>query len=437
MNRTLPQIITIALLVQLIPVAAGQQSFPIGEAWARTKVNAVIFRHNAICSIGTRQVTAYYDADGRVVLAERTHGSASWTLMRTSFTGHATDAHNSISIAFDGSGQLHMSWDHHGNALRYSRSTGSGSLLMGPMETMIGSDEDHVTYPEFYRLSDGDLLFFYRDGSSGNGNLVLNHYDTERATWHRVHDNLIDGEGQRNAYWQVAVGPNGEIGLSWVWRETGDVVTNHDIAYAVSTDRGRTWQTTTGDQYALPITEATAEYAIRIPQDSELANQTSMAFDGAGRPIIANFWREQPDAVPQYRLVMHTGTDWVTKQIGTRTLDFHRRGGGTKKPPVSRPLVLLDPSTETPRGCVLFRDQERGGGITVAMSADMLGDEWSFTNLTTQAVGQADPMIDPDIWRANRQIHLLSQFAGQGDFEKPEDVAPQVISVIEWSPPGR
>ena len=46
----------------------------IGTGWARTKVNSVIFRRNAVCSHGDRQVAAYYDESGQVILAERRHG---------------------------------------------------------------------------------------------------------------------------------------------------------------------------------------------------------------------------------------------------------------------------------------------------------------------------------------------------------------------------
>ena len=58
---------------------------------------------------------------------------------------------------------------------------------------------------------------------------------------------LLDGQGQRNAYWQVAIDPQGSVHLSWVWRETPDVATNHDLGYAKSTDGGLTWQTSTGE----------------------------------------------------------------------------------------------------------------------------------------------------------------------------------------------
>ena len=36
-------------------------------------------------------------------------------------------------------------------------------------------------------LPDGDLLFLFREGSSGNGDTFLNRYDTATRTWDNVH----------------------------------------------------------------------------------------------------------------------------------------------------------------------------------------------------------------------------------------------------------
>jgi len=412
----------------------GQQVSEIGLGWARTKVNAVVFRRNAVCSSGQRQIAAFYDEAGQVILAERRHGDTQWKLAATGLQGHPQDAHNVISLAFDGRGHLHLAWDHHGHPLKYCRTVEAGSLTLQPAEVMVGRNEERITYPEFYQLPDGDLLFFYRDGGSGNGNLVLNRYRNQTGRWERLHDNLIDGEGQRNAYWQVHVGARGVIHLSWVWRETANVVTNHDIAYARSDDGGMTWKKTTGELYRGPLTESRAEYAIRIPMNSELANQTSMAEDHQGNPCIANFWRETPESVPQYRLVYHDGTRWKTQQVGARTLNFFRSGGGTKRPPISRPLILLRSRQERTGAVMLFRDQERGGGITAAVSEDLPGNMWRFVPLTAQSVGQADPMIDPSVWAGRGQVHLLSQKTGQGDGETQEEIEPQPLQLIEWSP---
>lgn len=429
----------------LVLIVAGTEplsaeSMPLGLGWARTKVNCTIFRHNAVCSRGGLQFTAYYDPDGRLILARRRLDSRDWETRVTPWRGGVADAHNSISLAIDGAGYLHLSWDHHGHPLRYCRSTAPWSLELTDKLPMVGTLENRVTYPEFYNLPEGDLLFFYRDGSSGNGNLVLNRYLAREQRWIRVQNNLLDGEGQRNAYWQTAVDPrSGAIHLSWVWRETGDVRTNHDLAYARSDDGGQTWRRSDGAPLAIPIREATAEYAVRIPQDSELANQTSMAVDPQGRPCIATFWRAAPHEVPQYRVVWHDGTAWQMRQVGQRTLNFHRSGGGTKRPPISRPVILIDPLCPATRVLVLFRDGERDRKLSVALCDDLETGDWSIVDLTPESVGQADPLYDPDVWAEQGRLHLFTQFVGQGDSETEEAVPPQPVSILEvpeavWRP---
>ena len=421
--------------VRVVRPAVVHEAGQLGPGWARTKVNMAIFRHSAVDSFADRQVAGWYDGEGRVCLAERRLGADVWRVRVTELRGHAADAHNVISLAFDGAGELHVSWDHHGHPLRYVRIPAGADLRPGSQLSMVGQRESRVTYPEFYRLPDGDLLFFYRDGASGAGNLVLNRYRLSRAGetggWQRVQDNLIDGEGQRNSYWQVAVDGAGVIHLSWVWRETPDVVTNHDLCYARSGDGGLTWTDSAGRRLAVPITAANAEYALRIPVGSELANQTSMAVDGSGRPVIATFWRGAVGEVPQYRLVFLTESGWRVSQVGQRTLDFERRGSGTKRPPVSRPLVLLESVAGSRRCVVLFRDQELGGGIVAAVASDYERGPWEFHRLT-DAVGQADPLVDFSIWRQQSQVHLLSQMTGQGDGERQESVEPTQVRLLEW-----
>ena len=261
---------------------------PIANGWARNQVNTVIFRRNSLTTHGRSQYVAFYDSYKRVILAKRRLGAEHWQIKRTQYKGNSEDAHNSISIAVDGDGFLHMAWNHHNSPLQYCRSIRSGSLELEPMVAMVGKNEERVTYPEFYSLPGGNLLFLYRDGVSGGGNLVLNHYDLKKKRWIRVQDKLIDGEGERNAYSQMAVDQKGIIHLSWVWRESPDVATNHDMCYARSSDGGKTWQKSSGEQYQLPITAKTAENVWRIQQGSELINQTSMYADARSRPYIVN-----------------------------------------------------------------------------------------------------------------------------------------------------
>lgn len=413
---------------------ANPRLVPISEGWAKNSVNAVVFRRNSIVSHEGTQYVAFYDADARVTLAKRRLDSTDWEIATTQYRGKATDAHNSISLMVDGEGYLHVSWDHHGNPLRYCMSVKPGSLELTDKLSMTREQESKVTYPEFYRLPSGDLLFFYRDGGSGRGNLLMNHYGTESKRWTQRQPLLIDGEGERNAYWQVCTDDLGTVHLSWVWRDTGNIATNHDLGYARSLDEGRTWQTSAGKPQALPITIANADYAARIPTGRELMNTTSMCADSAGRPYLVNYWRPEGSKVPQYHVVYHDGQGWNTQQITQRIAPFSLSGGGTKAIPISRPQIVADNRGEKSRAYMLFRDVERGSRVSLAICDDLQRNEWRIEDLTDFSVGMWEPSYDTELWRREKQLHVYVQRVGQGDGEKTENIAPQMVSVLEWSP---
>jgi hypothetical protein len=106
------------------------------------------------------QYISFYDADKYVVVGKRKSGSTEWKLKRTPFQGNTKDAHNAISIMVDGNGFLHLSWDHHNSPLNYCMSTQAGSLKFTQKISMTGKFENKVSYPEFYKMPDGNLLFF-------------------------------------------------------------------------------------------------------------------------------------------------------------------------------------------------------------------------------------------------------------------------------------
>lgn len=407
---------------------------PVSEGWAKNQVNAVIFRKNSVTTFKKHQFTAFYNKDSKVVLARRRLGSKNWEISQTQFSGNTSDAHNSISLAVDGRGFLHLAWNHHNTPLQYSRSLRAQSLQMADQSTMTGQRETRVTYPEFYTLPNGNLLFFYRDGASGNGRLIVNFYDVKTRNWTRLQDNLIDGQGERSAYPQIAVDDAGAIHLSWVWRETADVATNHDLCYAKSTDGGKTWFKSTGEKYSLPVTAATAEYVWRIPPGSELINQTSMAADSRGNPYIATYWRTKDTTVPQYQLVYSDGNAWKRAQISARATAFSLSGQGTKKIPISRPQVVVDSRFGNTKVFVVFRDAERGSRVSVAISENLEKNVWRTRDLTETEVGMWEPTFDQNLWNRQKTLHLFVQKVGQGDGEALEELAPQMISILEWKP---
>ena len=413
---------------------SGVAEKTIARGWARNAVNTAVFRKNSVVSHQGQQYAAFYDSAGYVVLAKRSLPAGAWQVKRTTLTGNIRDAHNVICIMVDGDGYLHISWDHHGHPLHYSRSVAPGSLELLPAMAMTGRDENRVTYPEFYKMPDGDLLFLYRSGASGQGNLVLNRYRLKEKTWTRVQDVLLDGEGQRNAYWQADLDAQGTFHLSWVWRETGDVATNHDIGYARSRDGGLSWEKSTGAAYAMPIRAATAEYAARIPQKSELINSTSMSADGQGHPYIATYWRPAGTTVPQYHLVYHDGRQWHTRQVSQRQTPFSLSGGGTKKIPISRPQVVVDERGRHRKAYLVFRDVERGGKVSLSTCQDLEKGVWTVQDLTAYGVGNWEPSFDTELWKQKKQLHLFVQKAGQGDGETLEDLPAQPVTILEWQP---
>jgi len=334
----------------------------------------------------------------------------------------------------DGSGFLHLAWDHHNNPLRYCRSISPGSLELSPKLPMTGKFEEQVTYPEFYKMPDGNLLFFYRDGASGQGNLVINRYDIRTKEWAQLQSNLIDGEGQRNPYWQACVDKKGTIHISWVWRETPDVASNHDICYARSMDGGSTWEKSTGEKYELPIEAGTAEYVIKIPQNSELINQASMYADASGRPYIATYWRDAGNSVPQYHLVYKIGEAWRIQNLGFHKSVFSLSGVGSMNIPISRPQVVVWQSGNMISVAILFRDEERGNKASVASCVDLSKPTWRINDLTKKYLGAWEPTYDTELWKEKAIMNLFIQQVEQVDSEGLANISGKMVEVLEWNP---
>lgn len=404
----------------------------VDSGWARNTVNVTVFRKNSLVTFKDTQFIAFYNPQRYVVLGKRKIGESKWILKQTQFQGNTTDAHNVISIMVDGDGVLHMAWDHHNNPLRYAKGIAPGSIEMTGKISMTGNEGNSVSYPEFYKLADGSLLFLFRDGGSGNGNLVINRYDIKKRQWTTVQRNLISGEGKRNAYWQTFVDGSGVIHLSWVWRESPNVASNHDLAYARSTDGGISWQRSNGGIYTLPITASTAEYAARIPQNSELINQTSMYADEHGEPFIATYWRDSGTTVPQYHIVYLKKGRWKVSGLGFRKTPFTLNGGGSKRIPVARPQVMSDGK----KVYMVFRDEERGSKVSVAYTKDIGSNEWKILDLTHHSVGSWEPSFDTELWKSRKQLHLFVQKAVQVDGEGLNEEGAEMVRVVEWKREG-
>lgn len=465
--------------VKLVPLDDGNSATSdFGYAGA-SAINTVSFVRSSLKTIGNQQFVTWYgrhqhDAaaafNNTLWIGRRTLGSSQWEIFRhPTFTANAiTDGHDVISYGIDGDGFMHLSWGMHGDAFHYSRSTtpvtGSGPIVLGPDTTMTGR-EATVTYPQFLKLPDGDLLFLFREGGSGAGDTYLNRYDTATATWDNVHRDgttqlpFLKGRGWTptyNAYPNMPQlgGDGDDLILTWCWRyEPGGndspagedgYQTNNNIAFGRSTDAGLTWQRHDGTPYALPISRdgesgdpaTAAEHIVTIPEGSSLINQASMCLDRSGNPVTASWWAPEAPANHrrQYMVAFrHDNGTWQTRPVSNRTHNpVTTKYTESAVRDLGRPVVVND---DADRIIVAYRDDAGDNGITISHSLPKAQDPdrlvWIEFDLTRDNLGNFEPIIDNELWDRERQLHFLYQ-ASQGEGYVPPANTADRISVLEW-----
>lgn len=405
---------------------------PVSKGWAKNTVNTVVFRKNALVTFKDTQFIAFYNEEQYVVLAKRRSGSGDWQIKQTPYKGNTNDAHNCISIMIDGAGYLHLAWDHHNNQLHYCKSIAPGSFELSEPLSMTGQQEQAVSYPEFYKMPNGNLIFMYRDGGSGRGNLVIDQYDIITRKWKQLQTDLIDGEGKRNAYWQAFIDAKGTIHVSWVWRENPDVASNHDLCYARSADGGITWESSNGLKYQLPITEKTAEYLCHIPQRSDLINQTSMYADESGKVFIASYWKDKDDTVPQYHIVYSKDGFWKIQKLHLIEKPFSLSGMGSKQIPISRPQIVEWKASTNDQVALIYRSEQRGNKLSMAVSDDLEKQQWHIYDLTDFSTGSSEPLYDTELWKQKKQLDFFIQYTEQKDSEGKTNLEAQMVQVLQY-----
>src|SRR4029078_627328 len=223
-----------------------------------------------------------------MIVAPRALTSDTWTTSRLPTTV-GWDSHNYIAMDLDSAGFIHVSGNMHPVPLVYFRSVIANEVGWLSGATMVGSNESSCTYPLFFHDTSGNLVFNYRDGMSGNGNHIFNIYDTATKTWRRLlNAPFTDGEGLRSAYPVGPVlGPDGWWHMVWVWRDTPDASTNHDLSYARSQDLVH-WQTAAGKALTLPITLATGDIVDPVPSGGGMINNNNnVGFAAQNRAVGA------------------------------------------------------------------------------------------------------------------------------------------------------
>ncbi|MCC6126416.1 MAG: BNR repeat-containing protein [Pirellulales bacterium] len=461
--------------LKIVPIrAAGSTANELG--YAKSKINAVSFKQQSLTTIdtprgGKYQFASYYAGNRKLVVGRRKMlalGWSDWYLRRTAFTSYnINDNHNVSSIGIGGDGILHISWGMHCNPLLYTRS--AASVLGDEPFTLIGDEVGNraglgteltasksVTYPLFYNLPyGGDLLFSYRIGDSGNGNLQLRRWSVAEKIWKPVHAGtspLFKGDYARpnvNGYTNYAAfDPQGKWHLTWSWRTGGDsksgfkdYQTNHHLLYAWSPNQGVDWYRNDGARYERSgkhaIDESNASPVVAIPEGSSLINQAHMAAGPNGKVYVATWWAPkaaQGDHLRQFMLAWKDGDAWKVSQIGSRKPENADVRGVSQRVSerelqnfrITRPIVMVD---ETDRVIVGFTDWQRGRKFSIAHSEDPARKDWKFIDLPTEDLGTWEASLDLNRWQKDGVMSLLYQPTQLGQDSSE-------MAVLEWDARG-
>jgi hypothetical protein len=306
------------------------------------------------------QFVAFYDDKRQLTVARRELNGRKWEFTRLPVTT-GWDSHNYITMTVDDRGFLHLSGDMHCVPLKYFRTTKPlDPATFERVDKMTGTEENRTTYPRFFTGPRNELIFTYRDGGSGNGNQIFNVYNSEKRTWQRLLDKpLTDGEGERNAYFDGPVqGPDGWFHLAWVWRESPDAATNHDLSYARSKDL-RHWENAAGKSLTLPIRMADGVIVDPVPQNGGMINGNNrVGFDDKGRVTISYHKHDSAGNTQPWNARLENGT-WKFHQPADWPWRWDFGGGGTLTFGIS-----IGPVTREPDGRLsqTWHHTEFGGG---------------------------------------------------------------------------
>jgi hypothetical protein len=277
-----------------------------------------------------RQYVAFYDAQRRLTVASRTLDSVDWRIVHLPST-LVWDSHNYVAMAVDDDGYIHLSGNMHAVPLVYFRSAKPWDIsTFQEIHRMTGKDEARCTYPIFFRGVDNQLLFTYRDGVSGNGSQIYNAYDLKSQTWSRLLDKpFTSNEGHVSAYLQGPTrGPDGWFHIIWVWRNTPDCATNHDLSYARSRDLVH-WETSSGSPLNLPITAKTGEVIDAVPVNGGIINGAAhLGWDSRKRPIVTYHKFDEKGLTQAYAARLDGGK-WKITELSDWDYRWEFHGGGS------------------------------------------------------------------------------------------------------------
>ncbi|UCN14111.1 MULTISPECIES: BNR repeat-containing protein [Cellulomonas] len=272
----------------------------------------------ALLTVGSHQIVAYYGSDRGLRVALRTLPDGDWwTAVLDTTVGW--DSHNYVAVGVDRAGHLHVAGNMHVTPLTYFRSSRPWDVTsLRRVPSMVDvAREQRVTYPRFRTAPDGRLHFYFRDGGSGQGDLLAYGYDEDTGRWVAAAPGpLIDGEGKRSAYVDgdgPIPGPDGRFHMVWVWRDTPAAEDNHTVSYATSRDLVE-WSRADGSPTGgLTFDSADVIDPVGVRRGL-LNNNVRLGFDRGGRVVVVYHLRDE-DGRLQVHAASWAGSSWISRRL--------------------------------------------------------------------------------------------------------------------------
>ena len=167
---------------------------------------------------------------------------------------------------------------------------------------------------------------------------------------------------------------SGVFHIAWVWRDTPDCATNHDISYAQSRDLIH-WTTSDGKPLSLPITIDTAEIVDPAPSGQGVCNGgPKIGFDSKGR-VVLSYYRFDARGKTQLFNARREEQGWKIYQTSDWDYRWNLGGTGSIAPEIRVGPVSLDRRWNLTQ---LYRHAKYGLGT------------WQLDEATLKPIGNAD-----------------------------------------------
>ncbi len=322
----------------LIAVSSG--------GFATKDTNTIVYRSDAHCYdpvLNKEYVAWYNNAAGQLVISDSPAGSGVWTdHVATTPIPAILDDHLIASITTDGAGCVIVAWGMHSTPQNVWVGSTPGdctvtaaNVIASPLVAGQAVAEAAATYPVLRRLSNGNVVYLWRTGASGNGNQCVYLWNYVARVFTAVNMALFNGQSTRSAYLNtVWIDVCDRIGVAWQWRDSNAVADAFDCNMLYTDDFFQTTHSMDATLLPSSITSSNAPTALAqsIPKSATALYEAAQGFcfDAGRRGIAMNYYDDGGGAGVQLHATRYTGSGYVTTQFGTYP------AGATA---LSRPLV--------------------------------------------------------------------------------------------------